>query len=164
MSVGHEDEGAASDEASPVVSARAPAVRIPPERLDAIETRLLRAEAPADFVPDLAAEWGRSQRRVWDYVARVRKRLAERAAAAEVDPKADAEIVRGMALDAFRTARAGGEKGPDAKGMVAATKLYAEITGALAPKRLDLTSKGEKVGAMSDDELAARIAELERGG
>ena len=156
-------EGA--DEASPAVIARAAKSRIPPERLDAVEARLLRAEAPADFVPLLAREWKRSKRRVWNYVAIVRKRLAERAAKAEVDPKADAEIVRGMALNAYRTAELGHpERGPDAKGMVAATKLYAEITGALAPKRLDLTSKGEKVGALSDDELAARIAELERGG
>lgn len=156
-------EGA--DETSPAVIARAAKSRIPPERLDAVEARLLRAEAPADFVPLLAREWKRSKRRVWNYVAIVRKRLAERAAKAEVDPKADAEIVRGMALNAYRTAEIGHpERGPDAKGMVAATKLYAEITGALAPKRLDLTSKGEKVGALSDDELAARIAELERGG
>lgn len=151
--------------ASAVVIARPQAVRIPPQWLDEVEARLLRAEAPSDFVPVLARQWGRSKRRVWGYVSRVRARLAARAAAAEVDPKADAEIVRGMALQAFRAAEVGHpERGPDAKGMVAATKLYAEITGAMAPKRLDLTSKGEQVGALSDDALLARIAELERGG
>lgn len=143
----------------------APKTRIPPERLDVVESRLLRAEAPADFVPVLAREWSRTKRQIWTYVAIVRARLAARAAAAEVDPKADAEIVRGMALNAYRTAEIGHpERGPDPKGMVAATKLYAEITGALAPKRLDLTSKGEQVGALTDDAIRARIAELERTG
>lgn len=166
MSGGDSDEGMALAASPAIIApARPKAARIHGPWLDEIETRLLRAEAAADFVPHLARAWGRSKRRTWAYVAIVRKRLAARAAAAEVDPKADAEIVRGMALNAYRIAELGHpERGADAKGMVAATKLYAEITGALAPKRLDLTSKGEKVGAMSDDELAARIAELERGG
>ena len=135
---------------------------IPTGRLAEIERRILAAEAPGDFVPELAAKWNRTRRSVWTYVARVRTRLAERAKAA--DPDADRETVRAMVLTAYRTAQAGGESGPDAKGMVAATKLYAEITGALAAKRVDITSKGEQVGALNDAELLARIAELERGG
>jgi hypothetical protein len=139
--------------------------RIPAARLDEVESRLLRAEAAADFVGPLAREWGRSKRQIWTYVAIVRARLAARAHVAEVDPKADAEIVRGMALNAYRIAEIGHpERGPDPKGMVAATKLYAEITGAMAPRRVDLTSKGEQVGALPDDALLARIAELERAG
>lgn len=110
---------------------------IPPGRLDAIEKRILTAEAPADFVPALAKEWGRSQRQVWKYVKRVRERLAERARA--VDPEADRETVRAMALETYRTARQGGEDGPDTRGMVAAAKLFGEITGALGPKRLEVS-------------------------
>lgn len=132
---------------------------IPPGRLDAIEKMILAAEAPADFVPALAKEWGRSQRQVWKYVKRVRERLAERARA--VDPEADRETVRAMALETFRAAREGGEDGPDTKGMVAAAKLFGEITGAIGPKRVEITGKGG--GAIetkdtSPDGLATRLA------
>lgn len=113
---------------------------IPPGRLDAIEKRILTAEAPADFVPALAKEWGRSQRQVWKYVKRVRERLAERARA--VDPEADRETVRAMALETYRTARQGGEDGPDTRGMVAAAKLFADITGTAPPTRMEHTGKG----------------------
>lgn len=105
---------------------------------------MLRAEAPADFVPDLAREYARSQRAVWRYVARVRARLAERAKSH--DPAADAEMIRALLLNAYRTAEAGTPlKGPDAKGMVAAAKTLADVTGVAAPKKVDLTSGGEKV-------------------
>ena len=135
-----------ADSTSPAVIARThPRIAgIPPERLDEIERRILHAEAPADFVPELAKQWGRSKRRVWDYVRRVRARLAERAKSA--DPEADRETVRAMALHAYRTAEAGHpSKGPDAKGMVAAAKLFGDITGTLAPKKIDLTSGGSAV-------------------
>lgn len=124
---------------SPTVIAR---IRIEPARLDEIERRLLRAEAAADFVPELAKEWGRSKRRVWDYVARVRKRLAERARASKLDPDADAELVRALALETYRVAREGTDKGPDTRGMAAAVKLLGEMTGAIGPRRLELSGPG----------------------
>lgn len=111
--------------------------------LDEIERRILRAEAPADFVPALAKEWGRGKRQVWKYVAKVRARLAERAKAH--DPAADAELIRALLLEAYRTAKAGTERGPDAKGMVAAAKTLADVTGCAAPKKVDVTSGGEKL-------------------
>ena len=95
---------------------------IPAARLAEIERRLLTAEAPADFVPELAAQWGKSTRSLWDYVARVRKRLADRAAAAKVSPEADAEIVRSMLLQTYRDARTD----CDRKTQVAAAYRYAE--------------------------------------
>ena len=143
---------------SPEVIARA---KLLTSRLDHIEGRLLAAEAPADFVPDLARAWGISRRHVWRYVARVRARLAERARASGISPEADAEIIRAMLLDAYRTARAGGEKGPDAKGMVAAARALADVTGVTAPRRVDVTSGGKPLAAMTDEELDARIAALE---
>lgn len=114
---------------------------IPPERLDEIERRLLRAEAPVDFVPDLAKEWKRCTRAVWKYVAIVRKRLAARAKSQ--DPDADREMIRGLALETYRTAREGNEKGPDAKAMVASLKLLSDLTGAAAPVKVDVTSAGK---------------------
>jgi hypothetical protein len=119
---------------------------IPEAWLAEIETRILRAEAPADFVPDLARQFGRHKRKVWDYVARVRARLAERAKAH--DPEADREQIRALLLRAYRTAEIGGEKGPDAKGMVAAAKTLADVTGVMSPKKLDVTSGGSKVAAV----------------
>lgn len=102
---------------------------IPEGRLLEIERRILDAEAPSDFVPKLATEWKRSKRQVWKYVAKVRARLAERARA--VDPDADRELVRSLLLDAFRTAKKGGELGADTRGMVAAAKTLGELTGAI---------------------------------
>jgi len=111
--------------------------------LDEIEQRILRAEAPADFVPVLARQWDRGKRQVWKYVARVRARLAERAKAH--DPDADREQIRGLLLNAYRTAEVGGERGPDAKGMVAAAKALADVTGVTAPRKVDITSAGDKL-------------------
>lgn len=118
---------------------------IPAAWLAEIEQRILRGEAPADFVNDLARLWGRNKRNVWRYVAKVRARLAERAKAA--DPDADREMIRALLLRAYRTAEAGSDsKGPDAKGMVAAAKVLGELTGVMAVKRVDHTSGGETIG------------------
>lgn len=114
---------------------------IPPERLNEIERRILKAEAPADFVPDLAKEWKRSTRMVWTYVARVRARLAARAKAQ--DPEADREMIRQMLLHAYKVAEAGNERGPDTRGMVAAAKVLGDLTGAAAPVKVDVTSAGK---------------------
>lgn len=127
-----------ADPSSPVIAR----TRIEPARLDEIERRLLSAEAAADFVPVLAKEWGRSKRRVWDYVARVRKRLAERARSRAISPEADAELVRALALETYRVARTGTDKGPDTKGMAAAVKLLGEMTGAIGPRRVELSGPG----------------------
>lgn len=130
---------------------------IPAARLAEIEKRLLSAEAPADFVPELAKTWGKSTRSLWDYVARVRKRLADRAAAAKVSPEADAEIVRALLLQTYRDARID----CDRKTQVAAAYRYAEVTGAKAAQKVDVTSGGQPFAKLTDAELLARIAALE---
>lgn len=118
----------------------APKTRIPPERLAEVERRILLIEAPADFVPELAREWRRSKRQVWTYVAIVRARLAARVKAA--DPDADRELTRSMLLEAFRAARIGHpEKGADAKGMVAAARTFGELTGAMGPRKVEITGR-----------------------
>jgi hypothetical protein len=109
---------------------------------------MLSAEAPADFVPELAKAWGKSTRSLWDYVARVRKRLADRAAAAKVSPEADAEIVRSMLLQTYRDARTD----CDRKTQVAAAYRYAEVTGAKAAQKVDLTSGGQTLRVYLPDE------------
>lgn len=144
--------------ASPAVIARARNT-IPSAWLTEIERRILRAEAPADFVPELSKAWGRVPRQVWRYVARVRARLAERAKAH--DPAADAEMIRAMLLRAYQRAEAGTERGPDAKGMVAAAKTLADVTGVAAPRKVDVTSGGKPIQHVPDEELDARIAALE---
>lgn len=124
--------------------------RIPPERLAEVERRLLRAEAPADFEDDLAKLWSRTPRQIRKYVAIVRKRLAARAEAH--DPEADRELIRGLLLRAYRTAEKGTEKGPDAKGMVAAARTMGELTGVVGPRRVEIT--GKDGGALA---LAAQV-------
>lgn len=144
--------------ASPADIARA---KLLTARLDIIEQRLLAAEAPADFVPELARAWGKGKRQTWRYVARVRARLAERAQASRISPDADAEVIRGMLLEAYRVARVGNDRGPDPKGMVAAAKALADVTGVTAPRKVDVTTAGKPVSALSDEELDARLAALE---
>ena len=114
---------------------------IPRERLREIERRLLRAEAPADFVPELATLWEKSERTLWRYTERARARLAARAKAAQVSPEADAEIVRAMLLETYRDARGEGDR----KTQVAAAYRYAEVTGAKAAQKIDVTSGGAAV-------------------
>lgn len=132
---------------------------IPTAWLAEIERRILSAEAPADFVPQLSKEWGRVPRQVWRYVAKVRARLAERAKAH--DPGADAEMIRALLLRAYRRAEEGTERGPDAKGMVSAAKTLADVTGITAPRKVDLTSGGKPIREHTDEELNERIRALE---
>lgn len=126
-----------ADETAPNGIAR-PKSRIPAAWLDEIERRLLAAEAPGKFVPELAQKFGRHKRKVWNYVRVVRERLVARAATRT--PEADREIVRAMALESYELAKSGSKKfGPDIKGMVAATKVYAEITGVIGPRKVEIT-------------------------
>lgn len=134
-----------SDDARPVTGEVSPSViaparaktRVPAAWLAEIERMMLRAEAPADFVPALAKRWGRSARRVWGYVAKVRARLAARAKAA--DPDSDRELIRSLLLNAYRTAEVGGEHGPNTAGMVQAAKTLADITNVTTPRKIQVT-------------------------
>lgn len=114
---------------------------IPLQQLAEIERRLCSAEAPAALVAELGPLWKKSRRTLWRYVARARARLAERAAAARVSPEADAEIVRAMLLETYRDARSEGDR----KTQVAAAYRYAEVTGAKAPQKVDVTSGGAAI-------------------
>lgn len=121
---------------------------IPAPWLNEIERRIMSAEAPVDFVPELASEWSKSARTVWRYVARVRARLAARVKAQ--DPDADRELTRGLLLRAYRTAEKGTpERGPDAKGMVAAARTFGELTGVIGPRKVEITGKDGGAIAMA---------------
>lgn len=128
---------------------------IPRERLAEIERRLLRAEAAADIVPELARAWSKSERSLWRYVERVRARLAERAKAAQLSPEADAELVRSMLLETYRAARDDGDR----KTQVSAAYRYAEVTGVKSPQRLDVTTGGQPLPD-AHAALAAAVARL----
>ena len=111
--------------------------KIPIERLQEVERRLLKAQSPTDFTGELSKLWGISKRQVWKYVARVRAQFAERAKLNH-SPEADREIAKSMLLNAYRVAEVGSVKfGPDCKTMVQAAKVYAEVTGALAPQQIN---------------------------
>lgn len=135
--------------------------RLDPARLDDVERRLLEAQAPRRIERDLSAAWGVTRRQVRTYLSVVRKRLAKMAASR--DPAVDGEIAREMLLDAFATAKAGGEHGPNAGAMVQAAKAYAEITGAAQPTRVDITSGGKPIRGMTDDELREEARRLALG-
>ena len=113
--------------------------KIPAGRLAEVERRMLAAESPADFSRALSAEWGCSERTIRSYVVIVRRRLAERAHSRAISPEADAELVRALALETYRIARAGNDKGPDTKGMAAAVRLLAEMTGNVGPRRVEIS-------------------------
>lgn len=136
--------------------------RIPPARLDEIERRLLAAEAAADFVPELATLWGKGKRTVWRYVAIVRARLAERAQSRAIAPEADAELVRALALETYRVARTGNEKGSDTKGMAAAVRLLAEMTGNVGPRRVEIS--GPNGGPVQTHAAVVVLPELDADG
>lgn len=118
--------------------------KIPPGNLHRVEKELLKARAPAKFVPKLAVEFGLSERQVWTYVSIARKRLAERLK--DQYPEVDREIAKSMLLSAYRTAKRGTTRTttagieinePDASTMVQAAKVYAEVTGAMAPQKVN---------------------------
>lgn len=126
-----------ADHERPQPSSRAR--KIPAGRLDEVEKLILQVESTSTIERDLSALWGISRRHVRRYVSIVRRRLGERAKSST--PEADAAQVREMLESAYRVASAG----RDAKGMVAAARTLAEVTGVAAPRKVDITSGGQPV-------------------
>jgi hypothetical protein len=109
---------------------------IDPRRLDEVEKRYLNARPTRDIERDLATEWGITRRQVRTYIAIVRRRLA--AAFVETTPDEQRARVEALLLNAYRCAEAGSPvHGSDARGMVAAAKTLADLTGAMAPKKVE---------------------------
>ena len=141
----------------PRSSSRGGVRTIDPERLTAVEELLLKGKSPRHIVKTLAPVFGVTRRQVHTYVAIVRKRIGE--VAATRDPMVDGEIAREMLLHAYEVAEIGGESGPMPSAMVQAARVYAEITGALKPAKVDITSGGKPLQSLTEDELRARVAE-----
>ena len=119
---------------------------------------LLSAVSPRRIVAALAPKFDVTRRQVYTYIAIVRRRITK--SCGERHPIADAEVAREMLLDAYETARVGGEHGPNASAMGQAAKAYAELTGAMQPARVDITSGGKAIRSMTDDELRAEARRL----
>jgi len=139
---------------------------IPRERLEMAEALYLEGVPDHRLRGRLCAEFKVSQKTARRYVDRVRAKFALHPAPTPEAIRARSEA---MLLRAYETAEGKvgptGMANPDTGAMVAAAWRLAELHGATAPKRLDLTSKGAHVGAaLPDAELLARIAELERAG
>lgn len=132
--------------------------KIDPARLAEVEELLLSAVSPRRIVAALAPKYDVTRRQVYTYVAIVRRRITKMVG--ERSSVADGEIAREMLLDAYETARIGGENGPNASAMVQAARAYAEITGALQPQRVDITSGGKPIRTLTDDELLAEARRL----
>ena len=152
---GEGDEMEEADEASQTSSC---ARKIDPARLAEVEEMLLGAVSPRRIVAALAPKYDVTRRQVYTYIAIVRRRITK--LCAERAPVADAEVAREMLLDAYETARLGNEHGPNASAMVQAARAYAELTGALQPQRVDITSGGKPIRSMTDDELLAEARRL----
>lgn len=127
--------------------------KIPPERLAEVERRILLVESAPDIERECSKAWAITRRQVRNYIAIVRRRLGDRVK--DLAPEADAAQARSMIEAAFRMARGNG----DAKGMVAAAKTFADVTGVTAPKKFDHTSNGETIGVVPND---PRWTELQR--
>ena len=154
--------------------------RIPRERLVLTEKLYLEGKSRQRIAKRICAEYGVSARTARKYIQRVEAKLA---ALPKPPPEAIALRAEAMLLETYRLARDSVKYvtfqdgvGPDTRketkpvpapevGTMAniAVRL-AELHGAAAPQRVDVTSKGEQVGALPDAELLARIAELERAG
>lgn len=127
---------------------RARGRKIPPERLDEVERRLLRVDSTRDIERECSVAWGTTRRNIRRYIALARKRIAARAAA--VTPEQYSAQVVTMIEDAYRTAR----DEHDPKAMVAAARTLAEVTGVAAPRKVDLTSGGAPLKLYLPDEDA----------
>lgn len=151
---------------------------IPRERLELTERLYLAGKSRQRIARRLCSEYGVTARTARRYIQRVEAKLA---ALPKPSPEAVLQRAEEMLLETYRLAK-GAVKyvtfqdgvGPDTHketrpveapevGTMATVALrLAELHGASAPQRVDLTSKGEQVGALPDAELLARIAELER--
>jgi len=135
---------------------------IPRERLDLVEKLYLTGVPEHRIQRRICDEYGVSTRTARRYLERVRAKLADRPVTPPETVRARAEA---MLLEAYETARdkrdRTGAAMPDCGSMVAASYRLAELHGAAAPKRLDVTSGGEALTKLPDAELLTRIAALE---
>lgn len=150
---------------------------IPRERLEYVERLYLKGVSEHRIQSKVSERYGVTTRTARRYLARVRLRLSKLPAA---QPEAVRLRSEAMILEAYDLARKAVKYvtfqdgvGPDTRKetravpapevgtMVNAAARLADLHGASQPKRVDVTSGGEPIGALTDEELRARIAELE---
>ena len=156
----------------------APGRVIPRERLVLTERLYLAGKPRQRIARRLCAEYGVTARTARRYIARIEAKLA---ALPQPPPEAVRQRAEEMLLETYRLARGAVKyvtfqdgvgsdtrketravEAPEVGTMANVALRLAELHGAAAPQRVDVTSKGEQVGALPDAELLARIAELER--
>lgn len=133
--------------------------KIPRERLDLVEKLYLEGKSRPVIAERLGDRYGVSSRTARRYIARVEAKLA---ALPKPPPEATFHRVETMLLDTYELARSAVkriavsqgagvgaviEEFPEANVGVMATVAVrlAELHGATAPKKVDMTSGGEKV-------------------
>lgn len=124
-------------------------------RLMAVEERILQLQSSPQIVRAIMTEFGVCQATVNSDIVEIKTRLV--AQTVSLDPLKDATQVRIMLEDSYRVAR----DNHDAKAMVQASRVFAEISGQIAAKKLDVTTAGKPLHNMTEEELERRISELE---
>lgn len=138
---------------------------IPPERLVMAQKLYLTGVPDHRARARLEHEFGVTEQTARKYLTIAKERIG-------LIPTATPEAIRArseaMLLHAYETAESKqgptGAPNPDASTMASAAWRLAELHGAAAPKRVDVTSGGESLAKMTDAELLARIAALESAG
>lgn len=161
------------------MSEPAPPNLIPRERLEFVESAYLAGRADHLIRKAICDRYGVTLRTARRYLRRVREKLA---ALPAPDPAAVRARSEAMLLEAYGLARDAVKyvtfqdgvgpmtaketravPAPEVGTMASVAFRLSELHGATGAKRVDVTSGGERIATMTDAELNARIAELERG-
>ena len=122
--------------------------KIPRERLEFVEKLYLAGVPESRIQQRTVRRFEVSYRTARRYLQRVQGRLATRAGGAPCGAAAILARSEQMLLEAFAAAKRKtfqGEPSPDTKTMALVAYRLAELRGVAAPKRVDVTSKGQPV-------------------
>lgn len=146
---------------------------IPRERLDLVEQLYLAGKSRLYITRRVCDEYGVTTRHARRYIALVEARLA---ALPKPPPEAAFQRVEAMLLETYELARDGVQRiavsqgagagsaveefpQPNVGAMATVVARLAELHGVGGAQKLDLTSGGKPIQSLTDDELAARVAQ-----
>lgn len=146
---------------------------IPRERLDLVEQLYLAGKSRLHITRRVCDEYHVTTRCARKYIALVEKRLA---ALPKPPPEAAFQRVEAMLLETYDLARNGVQRIAVSQGagagsvveefpqanvgaMATVVARLAELHGVGGAQKLDLTSGGKPIQSLTDDELAARVAQ-----
>jgi len=146
---------------------------IPKERIDLVEGLYLAGKSRLYITRRVCDEYHVTTRQARNYIALVEKRLA---ALPKPPPEAAFQRVEAMLLETYDLARNGVQRIAVSQGagagsvveefpqanvgaMATVTARLADLHGVGGPQKLDLTSGGKPIQSLTDDELAARVAQ-----